>query len=164
MLKFLQLQAVFGALLAMCVIVSARNPAPLFLAQDMLALLVIAVAIGGEALSDWQLRQFRKQPANRGRICDIGLWRYSRHPNYFFECMVWLAWPLFAVNTANGYHLGWLSLLAPVCMYWLLTRVSGIPPLEDVMLEKYGSRYRAYQSRTSAFFPLPPIQRKDSRA
>ena len=164
MLKFLQLQAVFGALLGMCVIVAAWNPAQLFLAQDLLALLVIAVAIGGEAFADWQLRQFRKVPANRGRICDSGLWRYSRHPNYFFECMFWLSWPLFAINLVNAYHPGWFSLLAPLCMYWLLTRVSGIPPLENVMLEKYGARYSDYQSRTSAFFPFPPAPRKDSRA
>lgn len=158
MFKFLQVQAVFGALLAICVIVAAWNPAPLFSMQDALALLVIAVAIGGEGLADRQLRAFRKKPENRGRICDTGLWRYSRHPNYFFETMVWLAWPLFAIDLSGAYFWGWLSLLAPVCMFWLLTRVSGIPPLEDVMVEKYGERYRAYQSRTSSFFPLPPSQ------
>ncbi len=164
MFKFLQIQAVFGALLAMSVIVAAWNPSPLFSAQDWLALLVVAFAIGGESLADWQLRQFRRDPANRGQICDAGLWRYSRHPNYFFEWMVWLAWPLFAINIAGSYHWGWMSLLAPVCMFWLLTKVSGIPPLEDVMVAKYGERYRNYQARTSAFFPLPPVQRQERRA
>jgi steroid 5-alpha reductase family enzyme len=164
MFKFLQIQALFGALLAMSVIVAAWNPAPLFQVQDFIALGLIVIAIGGEGLADWQLRQFRADPSNRGYVCEVGLWRYSRHPNYFFECLVWLAWPVFALDFHGQYLWGWFAVLAPACMYWLLTQVSGIPPLEAIMVEKYGERYRSYQSRTSAFFPLPPAPGKERRA
>lgn len=156
MFKFLQVQAFFGALLVMSVIVAAWNPSQQFRLQDALAILVLVIAVAGEALADWQLRRFRANPANRGCICEEGMWRYSRHPNYFFEWMVWLAWPIFAIDFTGGYHWGLFALIAPVCMYWLLNSVSGIPPLEDVMSEKYGARYREYQQRTSAFFPMPP--------
>lgn len=156
MLKFLQIQAGFGALLAMAPIVAAWRPAPMLGWQDALALLIIACGVAGEAIADAQLRRFRVQPENRGRICDRGLWRLSRHPNYFFEWMVWLAWPLFAISLDGSHSWGWFAALAPACMYWLLNHVSGIPPLEAIMLEKYGAAYRAYQGRTSAFFPLPP--------
>ena len=106
------------------------------------------------ALSDAQLKRFREDPANAGRVCDVGLWRWSRHPNYFFEWFGWLAYPVIALST--GYAWGWASLLAPLFMYWILVYVTGIPPLEAQMLRSRGDRYRDYQLRTSQFFPLPP--------
>ena len=115
--------------------------------------LVMAIAILGEATADRQLRRFGADPANRGKVCDVGLWRWSRHPNYFFEWFGWLAYPLLAIG---AWEWGWLALAAPACMYWLLAYVSGIPPLEEHMLATRGDAYRAYQARTSAFFPLPP--------
>jgi steroid 5-alpha reductase family enzyme len=84
------------------------------------------------------------------------LWSWSRHPNYFFEWFGWLAYALFAIDFSGTYHWGWLALSGALCMYWLLNHVSGIPPLEEHMLKKYGDRFRAYRRRTSAFFPLPP--------
>ena len=90
----------------------------------------------------------------QGRVCDAGLWRWSRHPNYFFEWLGWLAYPVIALSP--DYPWGWASLLAPAFMYWILVHVTGIPPLEAQMLRSRGERYRDYQSRTSAFFPLPP--------
>jgi steroid 5-alpha reductase family enzyme len=117
---------------------------------------LLAVATVGEAIADCQLRQFKADPANRNAVCDIGLWSWSRHPNYFFEWLVWLAYPLIAIDWSGDNRLGWLTLLAPVCMYWLLVHVSGIPPLEDHMLRTRGVAFRAYQRRTSPFFPLPP--------
>ena len=97
-------------------------------------------------------------PANQGRVCDVGLWRWSRHPNYFFEWFGWLAYPVIALSIDHplSYPWGWATLLAPVFMYWILVHVTGIPPLETQMLRSRGDRYRHYQSRTSAFFPLPP--------
>ena len=112
----------------------------------------------GEALADAQLKAFRTDPANKGRICDVVLWRWSRHPNYFFEWFGWLAYPVIGISLSDplSYPLGFAALLAPLFMYWILVHVTGIPPLEAQMLRSRGDRYRDYQSRTSPFFPLPP--------
>lgn len=96
----------------------------------------------------------RRATRQWGRVCEAGLWRWSRHPNYFFEWFGWLAYPVIALSV--DYQWGWVTLLAPAFMYWILVCVTGIPPLEAQMLRSRGDRYRAYQSRTSVFFPLPP--------
>jgi steroid 5-alpha reductase family enzyme len=101
------------------------------------------------------LRQFASNPANRNAVCDVGLWRWSRHPNYFFEWLSWLGYPLIAIDVSGHNPYGWLALLAPACMYWVLVHVSGIPPLEEHMLGSRGEAFRAYQKRTRPFFPLP---------
>jgi len=120
---------------------------------------VLIVAIGGEALADWQLKCFRRNPANEGRVCDQGLWRFSRHPNYFFEWVCWLAYPIAAVDIQGGFPWGRLSISGPLVMYRLLVHVSGIPLLEQHMLARSGDEFRKYQSRTNAFFPGPPRSR-----
>jgi steroid 5-alpha reductase family enzyme len=119
---------------------------------DLLATMVALVALAGEALSDAQLSKFRKTPEAKTGICETGLWRYSRHPNYFFEWLFWCSLPLLALQ-AHG--LSWASLAAPVMMYWLLVHVSGIPPLEEHMLKSRGEKFRALQRRVNAFFPGP---------
>lgn len=156
MFWLLQKQAWVTIPLALAVFLAAHNPAPLFRVQDIAAVIVVIAAIVGEAVADRQLRAFKSDPANKGRVCDAGLWAWSRHPNYFFECLGWLAYPLLAIDLAGSYGWGWLSLLAPACMYWLLVYVSGIPPLEAHMLRSRGQAFRDYQARTSAFFPMPP--------
>lgn len=153
MFFLLQKQALVSIPLGLAMVLAAANPESALRLQDWLAVLVIVVAIGGEATADQQLRRFAADPANRGKVCDVGLWRWSRHPNYFFEWFGWLAYPLLAIG---AWEWGWLALAAPACMYWLLVYVSGVPPLEEHMLETRGDAYRAYQARTSAFFPLPP--------
>jgi steroid 5-alpha reductase family enzyme len=155
MFWLLQKQAWVTIPLALAVFLAAHNPAPGLRWNDVAAIVVLIVALGGEALADHQLRRFAKKPATKGRVCDAGLWAWSRHPNYFFEWFGWLGYPLLAID-ANGYGWGFLALLAPACMYWLLVYVSGIPPLERHMLASRGEAFRAYQRRTSAFFPLPP--------
>jgi steroid 5-alpha reductase family enzyme len=158
MFLFLQNQG-FGSIpLVFSIFVAARLPQPGLRIQDYLGVAILAAGIAGEALADAQLKRFRGDPANQGRVCDIGLWRWSRHPNYFFEWFGWLAYPVIAIPfDAPLYYLwGWATLLAPIFMYWILVHVTGIPPLEAQMLRSRGERYRAYQSRTSAFFPLPP--------
>lgn len=107
-----------------------------------------------QALADRQLRRFKLYPSNAGLVCDAGLWRWSRHPNYFFEWLGWWAYPIIALSP--GYAWGWASLAAPAIMYWILVHVTGIPPLEEQMLQSRGDRYREYQARTNAFFPWPP--------
>ena len=105
-------------------------------------------------MADRQLAAFKARPDSHGKVCDAGLWAWSRHPNYFFEWLVWCACPCFAVSAAWPW--GWAALLAPAMMYWLLVHVSGIPPLEAAMLRSRGPAYRAYQQRVAAFFPRPP--------
>ncbi len=161
MFWLLQKQALVSIPLALAIVLAVWNPAPELRAQDVLAALVLLTAIGGEALADNQLKRFRAASANRGRICDVGLWRYSRHPNYFFQWLGWVAYALLAIDFGGAYLWGWLALAAPACMYWLLVYVTGIPPLEEHMLERRGASFRAYQARTSAFFPAPP--RRESR-
>jgi steroid 5-alpha reductase family enzyme len=156
MFWLLQKQAWVTTPLALAVFLAAHNSAPLFRIQDIVAILVMAAAIIGEAVADHQLRAFKADPQNKGRVCDAGLWAWSRHPNYFFEWLGWVAYPLLAIDIAGTYGLGWLALLAPACMCWLLVYVSGIPPLEAHMLRSRGQAFRNYQARTSAFFPMPP--------
>lgn len=156
MFGFLQIQAAAGMVLALTILVAARNPQPLGFA-DLAGVAVALIAFGGEAIADRQLRRFRERAANHGGICNQGLWRWSRHPNYFFEWLGWLAYPLFAIRPET-YPWGWLSLSAPVLMYFLLIYVSGIPLLEQQMLRSRGDAFRAYQASTHAFFPLPPAR------
>ncbi|MBR0836135.1 DUF1295 domain-containing protein [Bradyrhizobium manausense] len=154
MFIFLQNQALGSVPLVFSIFVAAHVPMPALRSQDVLGAVILLIGIAGEALADAQLRRFRHDPANHGKVCDAGLWRWSRHPNYFFEWLGWLAYPV--IGLADGYAWGWASLLAPAFMYWILVHVTGIPPLEAQMLRSRGERYRAYQSRTSMFFPLPP--------
>jgi steroid 5-alpha reductase family enzyme len=158
MFVFLQNQR-FGSIpLVFATFVAARFPDQALRIQDILGALVLFAGIAGEALADAQLKRFRERPANKGRVCDIGLWCWSRHPNYFFEWFGWLAYPVIAISLVDPlyYPWGWTTLLAPVFMYWILVHVTGIPPLAAQMLRSRGARYRDYQSHTSMFFPLPP--------
>lgn len=157
MFGFLQVQAAAAAVLAAAFLLAARNPRPLGW-QDGLAVLVLVMAVAGEAIADAQLHRFRDAHAQDGSICDSGLWGLSRHPNYFFEWFGWLAYPLFAIDLSGHYPAGWLALAAPALMYWLLVHVSGIPPLEQQMLRTRGSAYRAYRRRTRAFLPFPRMR------
>jgi steroid 5-alpha reductase family enzyme len=154
MFLFLQNQGLGSIPLVFSIFVAAHFPLDLLRPRDYLAALILLSGIAGEALADAQLKRFRKSLANQGRVCDIGLWRWSRHPNYFFEWLGWLAYPVIALSV--DYPWGWATLLAPAFMYWILVHVTGIPPLEEQMLRSRGERYRDYQSRTSVFFPLPP--------
>ena len=122
-------------------------------AKDALGVLVFLGALAGAALSDEQLRRFKADPANRGKVCDVGLWGYSRHPNYFFEWLGWVAFPIIAIS---GAHLwGLAAFAAPALMYLLLVHVSGIPPLEAHMQRSRGAAFDLYRARVNAFFPGP---------
>jgi steroid 5-alpha reductase family enzyme len=155
MFWFLQSQAAVGCVLVISIMLAACNPDPELRIQDVLGLATLAAAIVGEAVADRQLRTFRQGPGNEKAICDVGLWQWSRHPNYFFEWLLWVAYPVIAVDFAGYNPYGWLAIPAPVCMYWVLVHVSGIPPLEEHMLRSRGDLFRAYQERTRPFFPLP---------
>jgi steroid 5-alpha reductase family enzyme len=159
MFWLLQKQALVSIPLAVSVFLAAHSPSPDFRLQDLAAIGIMLVALSGEGIADGQLRRFRNNPRNRGRVCNAGLWRWSRHPNYFFEWLGWVSYPLLAIDLSSAYPWGWLALAGPACMYWLLAHVSGIPPLEQHMLRSRGDAYRDYQDRTSAFFPTPPAIR-----
>ncbi len=107
-----------------------------------------------ESVADRQLHRFKRDPHRRGQVCQDGLWRYSRHPNYFGE---WLMWLGFAVP-ALGATAGWLGLLAPATMLLFILKITGIPPTEAQALRSRGEAYRRYQRTTSAFVPWPPRQ------
>lgn len=153
---FLQIQAGAGLVLALCAMAAAHNPLPFGQIGDVLGIAVALVALAGEGVADRQLARFRADRANRGRICEAGLWAYSRHPNYFFEWLGWLAYPLIAIDLSGSYPWGWAALAGPAMMYWLLVHASGIPPTEAHMLRSRGDAFRAYQRRVNAFWPGPP--------
>jgi steroid 5-alpha reductase family enzyme len=154
MFIFLQNQALGSIPLVFSVFVAAHTPIAMLRAQDFAGAAILVIAILGEALADAQLKRFRKDATNKGRVCDIGLWRWSRHPNYFFQWFGWLAYPVIAIDPS--YPWGFAALLAPAFMYWILNYITGIPPLEAQMLRSRGDAYRAYQAHTSKFFLLPP--------
>ena len=154
MFIFLQNQALGSIPLVFAIFVAAQTPVAWLRAQDFVGVAILVIAIASEALADAQLKRFRTNPANKGRVCDAGLWRWSRHPNYFFQWFGWLAYPVIALSA--GYPWALVTLLAPLFMFWILNYVTGIPPLEAQMLRSRGDAYRAYQAHTSKFFPLPP--------
>lgn len=112
---------------------------------------ICAIAWAGEAIADAQLAAFKRTPAAKTGVCDVGLWRYSRHPNYFFEWLIWCGYAL--ISTSADW--GWIGWVSPAIMWHLLHNVSGIPPTEAQSLRSRGDAYRRYQQRTSPFLPLP---------
>lgn len=153
---FLQIQALCGIGLVVSVYAAAKRPGPAPSITDYVGLALLIISVIGEGIADRQLRTFTADKANRGKVCDKGLWAWSRHPNYFFEWLGWIAYPVIAISPDGGWWQGWLALIGPVLMYWLLVHVSGIPPLEIHMLKSRGEAFKSYMARTSAFFPLPP--------
>ncbi|MGH8447471.1 MAG: DUF1295 domain-containing protein [Solimonas sp.] len=149
MFWFFQFQNLFTLLLSASAFlpVAYRDTAPVP-ALLALAVLVWGVAVAGEGVADCQMRDFRADPANRGQVCRAGLWRWSRHPNYFFECLHWLAY----VPLALGAHWGWTSLLAPLLMALLLLKLSGLPLLEREMMRRKPG-YADYVRTTSPLIP-----------
>jgi steroid 5-alpha reductase family enzyme len=146
---FFQLQAGLNLLLAGPLLVACANPAPAVHPLEWAGLVLWAVALAGESAADRQLAAFRHEPSNRGRTCRGGLWRYSRHPNYFFEWLHWWAYVLIGQAAP-------LTFLGPVVMLAFLFRVTGIPYTERQALMTRGEAYREYQRTTSAFVPWPP--------
>jgi steroid 5-alpha reductase family enzyme len=151
MLLFFQAQAIFAGAFAIPFAVIATNPRPLG-ALDALAVLVWIAGLAGETLADAQLARFKADPSHRGTTCRAGLWSLSRHPNYFFEWIQWIAYALLAV----GAPLAWLALSGPLLMLWFLLRVTGIPYTEKRALQSRGEDYARYQREVSAFVPWFP--------
>ena len=153
---FLQIQAAAAFLLVLSVMAAAHRPAPAFGPGDFIGIALLGVAVLGEALADRQLTAFRSDHSNAGKVCDTGLWGLSRHPNYFFEWLGWFAYAVIAIDFSGDYPWGWVALVGPMLMYWLLVHASGIPPLEAHMLRSRGETFRRYQARVNAFWPGRP--------
>jgi steroid 5-alpha reductase family enzyme len=153
---FLQVQAAAALVLALSIAAAAHRPGIRLDLRDALGVVLFAVAALGEGAADRQLARFGGDSKNKSKICDVGLWGYSRHPNYFCEWLVWVAFAIIAIAPVGLYPWGWFGLAAPVLMYVLLVHVSGIPPLEAHMLRSRGDAFRLYQARVNAFWPGPP--------
>jgi steroid 5-alpha reductase family enzyme len=119
---------------------------------DFLGIAVWLVAVGGETLADRQLARFRAGTQNKGKTCRVGLWRYSRHPNYFFEWIHWFTYVCLGI----GAPYGWVTLMGPIVTLLFLYKVTGIPYTEKRALQSRGDDYRRYQQTTSSFIPWFP--------
>lgn len=139
-----QLQGIL-ALLVACPWFFIGQNRPLWL--DIAAVLLILAGIFGETIADWQLYRFRGSP-HTAKVCDVGLWLYSRHPNYFFEWLVWCGFAALALNEPFGAF----ALLSPLGLYLIMTRLTA-PITEQNSLASRGEAYLEYQQRTPMFFP-----------
>ena len=151
---FVLIQAPAAAIFAIAPYLAARPQRYELGVQDLFAILIFVLALGGESLADAQMNRFKADPKNRGKICDTGLWAWSRHPNYFFEWIVWFAYPVMAISTDDG--VSWLSLIAPAVMFMVLRFGTGVPTVEKSMAASRGKAFDDYKARTSTFLLLPP--------
>lgn len=143
------LQALLAWLVVTPLLAAAARSAP-WTRLDAIGAAIAVFGVVFEAVGDQQLASFKADRGNRGRVMDRGVWRYTRHPNYFGECCVW--WGLFLMALAPG---GWWSALSPLVMTGLLLKVSGVALLEKDIGDRR-PEYRDYIRRTNAFFPGPP--------
>jgi len=151
-LLFFEIQAVVAVMFSLPFLLAAVNTRPALGAAEVFGLLLALSASAGETLADWQAQRFKRNPANKNAIVNVGLWRYSRHPNYFFESVVW--WGFFIAALDSPY--GWTTVICPVMMLYLLLNVTGIALTEKHSLESRGDAYRQYQRTTSRFIPWFP--------
>ncbi len=146
-------QAPAAAILGLTVFAAAHGGGSDLGLRDVIGTLVLVIAIVGEGLADEQMRTFKSE-GHHGAIMDKGLWGWSRHPNYFFEWFGWLAYPVIGFDPSEPWS--WATWIAPVVMFLILRFGTGVPALEKTMLQSRGDKFRDYQKRVSAFFPLPP--------
>jgi steroid 5-alpha reductase family enzyme len=146
---FFEFQALLDVVLSLPFLLASVNPRERISQLEYAGLLLWTIAMAGEAVADAQLNTFKRDPANKGKTCREGLWNYSRHPNYFFEWMIWVAWLTFAL----GSPFGWLAAICPALMLYFLFKVTGIPGTEAQALRSRGDDYRRYQETTSVFVP-----------
>lgn len=149
---FFQLQATWCVLFALPMLGATAGLDQPIGWREAVGVMVWLVAVVGELIADHQLAAFRSSTNDRTQVCQVGLWRYSRHPNYFFE---WLGWWAYVAIGVTG-PLGAMTLLGPLVMLVFLFTATGIPPTENRAIKSRGDRYRRYQQTTSVFLPWPP--------
>lgn len=147
-LFFFQVQAVLIALLSIPFLIACLNDRPGISLMEWLGAAVWLLGVIGEGVADRQLQQFKARK-DHGPVCRNGLWNHSRHPNYFFEWLVWVGFFLFAL----GSPLGCVTIYCPALMLFFLLRVTGIPLTEALAEKTKGEAYREYQRTTSMFVP-----------
>jgi steroid 5-alpha reductase family enzyme len=148
---FFQMQALSNVFLAIPFFIIALNTSPKISVVEYIGAGMWLLSIIGEGLSDWQLKQFKKNPANKGKVCEAGFWNYSRHPNYFFQLMIWISVLLFAIPSPFGF----IAIVCPLVIGLLIFKVTGIPMTEEQSIRSKGELYKEYQRTTSVFIPLP---------
>jgi steroid 5-alpha reductase family enzyme len=146
---FFQLQALSIGALSTVFLLPCLNSRAGLTPLECTGIAIWMVAVAGEGLADAQLKRFKANAANHSRICQAGLWNYSRHPNYFFEWLVWVGFFVFAWDSQYGCF----TVLCPGLMLYFLLRVTGIPLTEEFSVKSKGDAYRHYQQTTSAFVP-----------
>ena len=149
MFRFYQFQAAASVLFALPMLIAAWNDQPIGW-LDFSAIALWMIAIGGETLADLQLDAFRHDPANQGKVCQTGLWKYSRHPNYFFEWLHWWSYVLLAITGSWG----WLAVFAPMTMLFFILKVTGIPPTERQAIKSRGEALSKVSNDNQCFFPV----------
>ncbi|MBI3510784.1 MAG: DUF1295 domain-containing protein [Bacteroidetes bacterium] len=149
---FFQAQALSNIFLATPFFIIALNKTDHLSIPEMTGAGMWLLSIIGEGVSDWQLKNFKKDPANKGKVCEAGLWGWSRHPNYFFQFMIWVSVFILALSS----NWGWISFVCPLTIFMLIWKVTGIPMTEEQSVRSRGDLYRDYQRRVSVFVPLPP--------
>ncbi len=148
-LIFFEFQALLCVVLSIPLLIPTLNPRPGLSTLEIAGAVLWSIAVAGEAIADAQLRRFKSDAANRGKTCRAGLWNYSRHPNYFFEWLIWVSFALFA--SASPW--GWIGFLSPALILYFLLKVTGIPATEAQSLRSRGEEFRRYQETTSVFVP-----------
>lgn len=146
---FFQAQALSNVWLSFPFFIISLNPDPEIKWNEWLGAGIWFLSVVGEAVADAQLFQFKKDVRNKGKVCENGLWYYSRHPNYFFQFMMWVGVLFFALSSPYG----WLAVISPLSIAYLLFKVTGIPLTEEQSLRSKGKAYEKYQRTTSPFIP-----------
>lgn len=145
-------QALAIAVFSLPLLVLMANPQDAWSVWELVGIAMWIIGVGGETMADSQLNRFRRQSSNKGKTFREGLWRYSRHPNYFFEGVHWCAYVVMSIGVPNA----WLTLIGPVLMIGALLKVSGVPFAEAQALASRGDDYRDYQRTTNKFIPWFP--------
>lgn len=148
-LVFFELQAVLVVIFSLPFLLMSFNTEPGLKVVEILGLAIALLSLGGEALADAQMNSFKADASNKGKVCQAGLWRWSRHPNYFFEFMLWVGF--FVASLGSPW--GWTMIVCPLLMLHFLLNVTGIKLSEEYSLKSRGDAYREYQRTTSAFVP-----------
>ncbi len=149
MLRFYYFQAALALLLSLPFVLINLNTDPDLKVIEWIGVGIWVIGLLGESLSDYQLKTFKSKLENNGNVCDHGLWHYSRHPNYFFEWLIWIGYFVMALGSAWGF----LSIICPVLMLYFLLKVTGIRYTETHLLKSRGQAYEEYQRTTSSFIP-----------